>query len=103
MPAGSRPIVVDTGSVDGSGALAAALGALVIHEAVRGFGAACWAGLIAADPIDGVVCFMDGDASLVPAVLAAVPEPVLADDADLVLGARQPTGRGSWPVPARLA
>lgn len=58
---------------------------------MRGFGAACWAGLLAADPGDGVVCFMDGDGSLDPADLPRVAGPVLSGAADLVLGARRPT------------
>jgi glycosyltransferase involved in cell wall biosynthesis len=103
MPAGYRPIVVDNGSTDGSAPLAAAFGARVVIAPVRGFGAACWAGLGAADPEDGVVCFMDGDASLDAADLPAVAMPVLAGDADLVLGARQPTSRAAWPVHARVA
>jgi len=103
MPAGYRPVVVDNGSRDGSGDIAAAFGVMVIQETSPGFGAACWAGLTAADPVDGVVCFMDGDGSLDPADLLAVAGPVLAGTADLVLGARQPSDRGSWPAHARLA
>jgi len=103
MPAGYRVIVVDNGSTDGSGALAADLGATVVTEPVRGFGSACWAGLRAATPADGVVCFMDGDGSLDPADLALVADPVLADDADLVVGARRPTALGAWPLHARVA
>ena len=38
-------IVVDNGSTDGSGALATASGALVVHEAERGYGSAYLAGL----------------------------------------------------------
>ena len=48
MPAGSPPIVVDNGSPDGSAEIARALGALVVVEPQRGFGAACCAGLLAA-------------------------------------------------------
>jgi len=103
MPAGYQPIVVDNGSTDGSGALAASLGAAVITEPRRGFGAACWAGLRGADGPDGVVCFMDGDGSLDPADLPRVAGPVLDGEADLVLGARRPTRRGAWPLHARAA
>jgi glycosyltransferase involved in cell wall biosynthesis len=103
MPDGYRPIVVDNGSRDGSGEVAARLGAQVISEPIRGFGAACWAGLLAAAPDDGVVCFMDGDGSLDPADLPSVAAPVLARDAELVLGARRPSGTGAWPLHARLA
>lgn len=49
---GSRPIVVDNRPTDGSAGIAGELGALVVVESTRGFGAACWAGLAAAsDPI----------------------------------------------------
>lgn len=100
MPAGYRPIVVDNGSTDGSGALAAKLGAQVVLEARRGFGAACWAGLEAAT--DPLVCFMDCDGSLDPLDLARVVEPVENGRAELALGARR-AERGAWPVHARLA
>jgi glycosyltransferase involved in cell wall biosynthesis len=103
VPVGYRAIVVDNGSSDGSGALAASLGARVVVEPVPGFGAACWAGLLAASPSDGVVCFMDGDASLDPRDLPLVAGPVLAGTADLVLGARRPVERRAWPAHARLA
>jgi len=103
MPVGYRAIVVDNGSTDGSGSLAASLGATVITEPQQGFGAACWTGLKGAVGADGVVCFMDGDGSLDPADLPRVAGPLLNGDADLVLGARRPTERGAWPVHARLA
>ncbi|HWW52189.1 MAG TPA: glycosyltransferase family 2 protein [Acidimicrobiales bacterium] len=103
MPAGYRPIVVDNGSSDGSGPLAASLGATVVVEPVPGFGAACWAGLVAADPDDGVVCFMDGDGSLDPRDLPSVAAPVLSGRADLALGARCPTTWRAWPAHARVA
>lgn len=100
MPAGYRAIVVDNGSNDGSDAIAAAAGAIVVREGRRGFGAACWAGLTAADA--DVVCFMDGDGSLDPAHLPLVAGPVVAYDADLVLG-RRVAARGAWPLHARIA
>src|SRR6476619_2490022 len=101
MPDGYRAIVADNGSTDGSGELAAKLGATVVREPQPGFGAACWAGLQAAE--DDLVCFMDCDASFDPRELPRVADPVAAGTADLVLGARRPAGRGAWPVHARLA
>ena len=98
MPPGFRPLVVDNGSTDGSGDLARALGAEVVSEARRGFGAACHAGLVAATA--DVVCFMDCDGSLDPGDLPAVADPVVDGRFDLVLGARRP-GRGAWPLHAR--
>ncbi|HEV7861553.1 MAG TPA: glycosyltransferase family 2 protein [Acidimicrobiia bacterium] len=103
MPPGYRPIVIDNGSTDGSGDIARAAGAMVVHEPRPGFGSACWAGLVASDPDDGVVCFIDGDGSLDPADLPAVAGPVLAGRADLVLGARRPTAASAWPRHARMA
>ena len=101
MPAGYSPLVVDNGSTDGSGELAASLGARVVVEPVPGFGAACFAGLSAAE--SDVVCFMDCDASFDPRELPRVAAPVLAGDAQLLLGARRPVTRGAWPLHARAA
>jgi len=100
IPAAYTPIVVDNGSRDGSGALAARLGAQVVDEPVRGFGAACWAGLRAARA--GVVCFMDCDASFDPGQLPRVADPIARGQADLVLGARA-AAPGAWPAHARAA
>jgi glycosyltransferase involved in cell wall biosynthesis len=101
MPGGFTPLVVDNGSTDGSAMLAARLGARVFSESRRGFGAACFAGLLAAEAT--VVCFMDGDGSLDPRELPRVASPVIEQQADLALGARTVTGAGVWPLHARLA
>jgi len=101
MPAGFTPIVVDNGSTDGSGDVAAALGARVVHEPAPGFGAACFAGLSAA--ASDLVCFMDCDASFDPRELGRVADPVAHGTADLVLGARRPAPGASWPPHARAA
>ena len=100
MPVGYEPIVVDNGSTDGSAELARLLGARVIREPRPGFGAACFAGLQAANA--EVLCFMDCDGSLDPRALPDVAEPVVGGHADLVLGERRPE-RGAWPLHARVA
>ena len=100
VPDGVRAIVVDNGSRDCSVEVAREHGATVVVADQRGFGAACWAGLQACSA--EVVAFMDADASLDPRQLHRVLDPVLHDQADLVVAARlaQP---GAWPVHARIA
>jgi glycosyltransferase involved in cell wall biosynthesis len=100
LPPGYVPLVVDNGSDDGSCELAESLGARVVREPRRGFGAACYAGLVAATA--QVVCFMDCDGSFRGADLVRVAEPVERGQVDLVLGARR-AEHGAWPVHARLA
>ncbi|MFI1733228.1 glycosyltransferase family 2 protein [Streptomyces acidicola] len=99
IPPGWRALVVDNGSTDGSADLARALGATVVPEPRRGFGAACHAGLTASTA--EIVCFCDCDASLNPAELVPFVREVRDGEADLVLGRRRPRGRGAWPAHAR--
>jgi glycosyltransferase involved in cell wall biosynthesis len=101
LPEGYRAIVADNGSTDGSPRIAADHGATVVPVPQRGFGAAAHAGLEAATA--DVVCFCDADASMDPAQLPRVAGPVLAGQADLVLGRRRPTVRSAWPLHARAA
>ena len=98
MPSGVHPIVVDNGSTDQTAMCAAAAGAEVINEPVRGFGSACHAGLRAARA--EIVCFMDGDGSLDPAELSRVVRPVASGVADLCLGTRR---RGAGRVAVACA
>jgi glycosyltransferase involved in cell wall biosynthesis len=100
LPPGFRAVVVDNGSSDGSGAVARSLGAAVVDEPCRGFGAACWAGLQAAT--SAVVAFCDADASLDLGDLPRVTGPVVDGRADLVLGARHAIA-GAWPMHAHVA
>lgn len=80
-------IVVDNGSTDRTAELAAAAGARVVHEPMRGYGAACLAGALAARDVD-VIVFLDGDRNEDPKELPVVLGPLLAGQADLVLGSR---------------
>jgi glycosyltransferase involved in cell wall biosynthesis len=84
-----RMVVVDNGSRDGTARVAREAGAQVVAEPRRGYGAACLAGLaaLAADPPRAVV-FLDADSSDDPAEMPRVVGPVLAGEADLVIGSR---------------
>ena len=78
----------------------------VLVPSRRGYGAACWTGAQAALR-DGaeLVAFLDGDYSDPPAELPRVLAPVLAGQADLVLGCRGPHAAGRpgsrWSPAAR--
>src|SRR4051812_50028780 len=98
MPDGYVPIVVDNGSTDGSGEIAARLGARVVREPQAGFGAACFAGLTAATAEPG--CFIDWDAPFDPRELPRVADPVSAGTADPALVARRRLARARRPLHA---
>jgi len=100
IPPDARAIVVDNGSTDDSAALARELGAIVVPCSQRGYGAACHAGLMAAEA--ELVAFCDCDASLDPADTARLAA-LLDAGVDLVVGRRRPTKWRAWPAHARLA
>jgi glycosyltransferase involved in cell wall biosynthesis len=85
-------VVVDNGSTDRTAAVARAAGARVVAEPRRGYGAACLAGVRAAEGA-ALVAFVDGDGSQDPGEIGRVLAPLLAGRADLVLGVRCPGGR----------
>ncbi|MEX2016227.1 MAG: TIGR04283 family arsenosugar biosynthesis glycosyltransferase, partial [Candidatus Hydrogenedentales bacterium] len=62
-------------------------GARVVHEPRRGYGAACLRGLAALGDAE-VVVFLDGDHSDHPEQMDRLVDPVVADQADLVIGSR---------------
>jgi glycosyltransferase involved in cell wall biosynthesis len=99
-------VVVDNGSRDRTALLAEIEGARVVHEARRGYGAACLAGMAALDGAGGddVVAFVDADGSDDARDLGAVIRPLLSGTADLVIGSRTRGVResGALPPHARL-
>lgn len=100
VPEGWRAIVVDNGSVDGSRDLARRLGAEVIHESRRGYGAAVHAGLRAART--DLVAFCDCDGSIDLGELVALARLVADGSADLACGRRRALRPDVMPWHARL-
>jgi glycosyltransferase involved in cell wall biosynthesis len=81
-------IVVDNGSTDATAERAAAAGALVIKEPVRGYGRACAAGVRALTSGCEVVVFLDGDGSDCPELMDLLVKPIAEGKYDFVIGSR---------------
>jgi hypothetical protein len=88
-------IVADNGSTDGTANVARAGGAVVVQESRRGYGSACLAGLTeisqrvrTGETQPAVIAFVDADYSDHPDLLPLIVEPILAGQADLVIGSR---------------
>jgi glycosyltransferase involved in cell wall biosynthesis len=94
-----RTIVADNGSRDGTARVAERCGAEVVHEARRGYGSACLAGIHAGPEAD-IFVFMDGDGSDDPAEIPALLSPITEAGADLVIGSRGLGGAESGALTA---
>ena len=99
-------VVVDNGSRDRTAAVARAHGATVVTEPLRGYGAACLAGIAALfnRPSTEIVVFLDADGSDDPAILPALTAAIQRGEADIVLASRNlvPGERGALTVPQRF-
>lgn len=97
-------IVVSNASTDHTDEVAKKAGATVLRENTPGYGNACLKGLEylenGSETID-VVVFLDGDYSDYPDQLIAIVTPILEDDYDMVIGARDKRFResGSMTIP----
>jgi glycosyltransferase involved in cell wall biosynthesis len=80
-------IVVDNGSQDATAEVAAAGGAMVVHEPQRGYGSACMAGVEAAHEAD-ILIFLDADGSFDAHEIPLLTGPIERGEAELVLGSR---------------
>jgi len=81
-------IVVDNGSTDGTARVAESLGARVVCEPEKGYGAACVAGIEALRADIEIVVFLDGDYSDHPEELEMLVRPIAENVADFVVGSR---------------
>jgi len=80
-------VVADNASTDRTGEVAREAGALVVEEPRPGYGAACLAAMAAMSHPD-IVVFLDGDHSDYPEEISFLLEPILENQADLVIGSR---------------
>lgn len=96
-------VVVDDGSTDATATAAAAAGAQVeSFGANRGLGAAVAHGLAVGVAMGAVaVAFCDADGEYAPEELEAMVAPILADEADYVIGTRLAGGRPATMRPHR--
>ncbi|MDC7994226.1 glycosyltransferase family 2 protein [Altibacter sp. HG106] len=103
----SHTIVVDNGSTDGTGEVAAKAGAIVVRENQKGYGYACLKGMryisdhsLAPD----IVVFLDGDYSDYPEYLTPLVAPIISGAKDLMVGARVANLReaGAMTFPQRF-
>lgn len=85
-----RVVVADNGSRDRTADVASAAGAEVVTAARRGYGSACLTGLahLRETGAPGIVVFVDADFSDHPEELPQLVAPILAGDADMVIGSR---------------
>ncbi len=83
----SAVIVADNGSTDKTAEIARKHGAQVVSVPEPGYGRACLAGIAQAGDCD-IIVFLDGDASDYPAQMTELVAPILAGEADLVIGSR---------------
>ena len=81
-------VVADNGSADATADVARQCGATVVHEPAGGYGAACLAGMAAIRDCH-IIVFLDGDYSDYPEQMDRLVDPIVAGDADLVIGSRR--------------
>ncbi len=106
LPRVGQVIVVDNGSTDRTAQVARERGATVVDQPRRGYGAACLAGLerirqqvSTGQEAPRVVVFLDADYSDHPEQLPELVAPILADEADFVIGSRLSGDRDAGAMP----
>jgi glycosyltransferase involved in cell wall biosynthesis len=110
-------VVADNASTDQTTSVALANGAVVVSAPVRGYGSACLAAMQhirqSADALPDVVVFLDGDYSDEPGQMPEIVAPIIAGQADFVIGSRllgqmdkgamtAPQRFGNWLAPALI-
>jgi len=106
IPAGlaDEVVVVNNNSNDQTAVEAARAGATVLNEPVQGYGRACLRGIAYAQnrrQKPDIIVFIDADYSDYPGEMTQVVRPILANEADFVIGSRALGKRedGSMTIP----
>jgi glycosyltransferase involved in cell wall biosynthesis len=86
-------IVVDNGSNDNTVTVANSLGASVVPEPLKGYGAACLRGISMLKQGTDIVVFLDADYSDYPQDLHTVVKPIINGNAEMVIGSRMSGAR----------
>ncbi|WP_405204999.1 glycosyltransferase family 2 protein [Aquimarina sp. LLG6339-5] len=100
----SEIIVVSNSSTDNTEEVARQAGATVLKEERMGYGYACLKGLDYVDSqqaVPEIIVFLDGDFSDYPEELTKIVAPIMNQDIDMVIGARDKKLResGSMTIP----
>jgi glycosyltransferase involved in cell wall biosynthesis len=97
-------LVVDNGSEDATGDVASEAGAVVISEPKHGYGRACLAGIgwYREHPVE-ILLFLDADGADDPSMTLHLLEPIVTNEADLVIGSRLLGEREPGALPPHAA
>ncbi len=105
----SEIIVIDNASTDNTAEVAQKAGATVLYETRKGYGYACLKGMEYIARFDSakrpnIIVFLDGDYSDYPSELTKLIAPIVEDNIDFVVGARDKNLRedGSMTFPQRF-
>jgi glycosyltransferase involved in cell wall biosynthesis len=88
VPLVTEVVVSDNGSTDATASVASNLGAKVVFEAEKGYGAACLRALSLIDDRTDIVVFLDADHSDYPEEIPLLIAPIINENIDLVIGSR---------------
>lgn len=99
-PSVDEVIVVDNGSTDATASVAAALGATVVREPVRGYGRAYKRGFASAG--GDIVVTMDGDGTYPPQAIDLLLHILVAEEADFISARRWYSKSGEEKSKLRL-